>query len=573
MPPTPHTLAHPDDWEEALGAVAGPQLVLAGPGTGKTQFLAHRAARLIEAGTPAPAVVVLTFSRRSASELEGRIENLLTRPASGATATTFHSFAHRLVETSRAAQGRAMPVLMTGPEQVRLVGQLLSSEDPSRWPSPFRPLLSTVTFAAEVADFVMRCQERLLTGPQLAELAEKRADWSALPAFLTAYRHALDQTARVDYGTLLLEAVDVISRGEHTDQFEYVLVDEYQDTSPVQTRLAESLAGPGGNITVAADPHQSIYSFRGADLDNVEGFVDRMKGRTGQDPTVWLLSRSLRVPAPILESARRIVAPNPVAGPLRLDVTPAAHPGTVEAYTFDQRSAEAEWIAGEVERLHRADGVQLREMAVVVRSTRHLLPELSRALERRRIPHDRPDTRLVDHPAIRMIHDVVIAATSAPNGDERRRAVRRLLLGPLLHLPLGLERDLVRRSRREGAGWPETIRQYLPDATSLADLIDDPTWATDLPAVQGFWHVWDNLPHLESLVIDPERGDYRAAWTSLARMLDRQSQRDTDITLAAWFEATLAGDFEETPLLSFSRPEHDRLVVTTLHQAKGLEFQ
>src|SRR5690606_33677722 len=98
--------------------------------------------------------------------------------------------------------------------------------------------------------------------------------------------------------------------------------------------------------------------------------------------------QSFRVPAQIMESARRLLAPN-LRGGAHLP-RPAHHEGTVEAFTFDQRSAEAEWIASEVERLWRSDGLPLSEIAVLVRSTRHLLPELSRALDRRQIPHDRP---------------------------------------------------------------------------------------------------------------------------------------------------------------------------------------
>src|SRR5690606_39470916 len=131
----------------AVGGVTGPQLILAGPGTGKTLFLARRVAHLLGTGVPASRILVLTFSPRAAAELEARISALLPRPVSGATASTFHSFAHRLVEAHRHRRGEPMPVLLTGPEQVRLVGRLLEAEDPADWPVTFRPLLSTPTLA------------------------------------------------------------------------------------------------------------------------------------------------------------------------------------------------------------------------------------------------------------------------------------------------------------------------------------------------------------------------------------------------------------------------------------------
>jgi ATP-dependent exoDNAse (exonuclease V) beta subunit len=334
--------------------------------------------------------------------------------------------------------------------------------------------------------------------------------------------------------------------------------------------LAQLLAGDQANLTAAADPNQSIYGFRGADPDNVSRLLPSLT-TGGRQATIYVLGRSLRVPGEILDSARRLVEAN---GPAldAGDVAPAGHDGQVEAYTFDQRSAEAEWIAAEIETLRVVEGVPLDQMAVLVRSTRHLLPELSRALDRRGIVHDRPDTRLVDHPAIRLISDVVAAGVSPDNSREAELAVRRLLLGPLLALPLARERELNRLGRISSMPWHRLISEELPDATALADLIADPGWATDLPAVEGFWHLWDRLPGLDRLVLDPDRHDYRIAWATFARLLDRQSERDDAISLAAYLEAASTGDFEASPQLRHVRHDDERLVVTTLHQAKGLEF-
>lgn len=564
-------LSGPDDWADALADTDGPQLVLAGPGTGKTEFLARRVAHLIENGTPAASILVLTFSRRAAAELEARISRLLPGPVADATAATFHSVAFRLLEMHHHAESTDIPVLLTGPEQVRLVARLLATEDPSRWPSTFRTLLGTTTFADEVADFVMRCHERLIDPSMLAEMAADRADWRALPAFLTRYHRELEAIGRIDYGTLLSRAVALAARGGPLEQYSHVIVDEYQDTSPVQALLAEHAAGDDANLTVAADPHQSIYSFRGADLENVSRLIPAMRARDREVKTV-VLGRSLRVPREILDSARRLVDPNP-PGPLaRIEVEAAGHTGEVQAYVFDQRSAEAEWIAAEIERLRVGENMPLTAMAVVVRSTRHLLPELSRALDRRHIPHDRPNTRLVDHPAIRIVSDLVQAGVAPPNTPDADLAVRRLLLGPLVGLSLGRERDLTRRGRSGSVPWPDLIRSELPEAAVLADLISDPRWATEFPAVDGFWHVWDRMPGLEKLVHDPDRADYRAAWASFARSLERQAERDPSVSLLDFLDAAATGDFEASPLLSFSRTEEEHLVVTTLHQAKGLEF-
>lgn len=566
------TLNGPSDWSDAIADVDGAQLVLAGPGTGKTEFLARRVAHLIGTGVPATSILVLTFSRRAAAELERRIRMHLDRPVSGATASTFHSFAHRLLERHRHRNGQPSPSLLTGPEQVRVVSDLLVQEDPDDWPVTFRPLLTTGTFAAEVADFMMRCHERLLEPDDLVRIAGERADWRTLPGFQARYRSRLSDLGKVDYGTLLAEAVNLSGDTALTEQFSHVVVDEYQDTSPAQARLAQLVAGEPANLTVAADPHQSIYSFRGADVANVAAFPKAMSER-GRPVTTIILARSHRVPAAILASAGRLVAPNRLEGLPSMELIPADHSGEVEAYTFDQRSAEAEWIASEVERLAVSENVPLHSMAVLVRSTRHLLPELSRALDRRHIPHDRPDARLIDHPAIRMIVDVVASALAPPRSMERALAVRRLLLGPLVGLSLARERQVARAAARSTGSWADLLRSEVPEASPLPELMSDSAWATEVPAVDGFWHLWDRLPGLDSLVTDPRRADYRSAWSTFARMLERQAERDPGVCLAETLDATSAGDFEATPLLSFTRPDEDRLAVTTLHQAKGLEFE
>lgn len=557
------TLLGPDDWEEAIADTAGLQLVLAGPGTGKTEFLARRAAHLLQTGVPGSDILILSFSRRSAAALDARIAHRLDRPLGGAGATTFHSFAHRLLEEHHFSEGRSVPILLTGPEQVRFVSRLLAQEEPTEWPLTFRPLLTSSTLAAEVADFVMRCHERLIDPLRLGEMARERADWRALPAFLDRYRAALREAGKIDYGLLVAEAVEILSS---TDPgFSHVIVDEYQDTSPAQARLAR-LAARSGNLTVAGDPNQSIYSFRGAEPGNVQDFRHEVSEARGR---VYVLGRSFRVPAAILASAHRLVAANPPSfGPAPV---PADHDGGVEVYTFDQRSAEAEWIAGEVERLWHSEGLPLTSIAVLVRSTRHLLPELSRALDRRAIPHDRPDVRLVDHPAIRLFHDTVVAATSPEGTPDRDLALRRLLLGPAVGMSLAAERELTRTRRRRGLAWPAALGDAPVDTAGLAELLEDTSWATEMPAVDGFWHAWDRMPGLEGLVNDPTRADYRRAWHSFSRMLERQTERDPTISLAESLEASLSGDFEAAPLLRISRSEG--LVVTTLHQAKGLEFE
>ncbi len=566
----PEVRIDPDAWDQAVADTEGPQLVVAGPGAGKTEFLARRALYLIEEhGVSPEGVLLLTFSRRGAADLRTRITARLDRSFTVIPTSTFHSFAFRLLESLSTES--PMPTLLTGPEQVALVAQLLAEEEPERWPLPFRPLLTTNTFAEEVADFVLRCQEQLIGPEQLARRAQERSDWRGLPEFLERYQAALGERGRIDYGTLQSAAVQVLESTQAQQrvaaQFHHVLVDEYQDTTPAQARLLQQLYRPHRNLTVAGDPYQSIYSFRGAELGNVAAFPAEFPDAAGRPARRLVLTTSFRVPAEILQAAVRVTAGGELpgaAGP----VIPAPGRGSVETYGFDQRSHETEWIASQIQRLHLRDHIPYRRMAVLVRSKQRFLPEMSRALERRGIPHDIPDRRLVDHPAVRVVLDAVGAAA----GHERAASLRRVLLGPLFALPLSAVRQLERDQARGTDTWAQLIHRSVPDGDALADLIAEPRWALDSPAAEGFWHLWSHLPQFVTAVADPGRRSDRAAWSSLAQVLARLNERDPGATLADYLRWSEAEDFEATPLLEYTAPDEDRLVLTTLHQAKGVEF-
>ena len=421
----------------------GAQLIVAGPGTGKTEFLVQRVAHLVNSGRARrDQVSLLTFSRRASGDMRRRVGVAVGGSGVPVDASTFHSLALRLLEVGNDGK---RPIPLTPPEQVALVADLLAKEDPEHWPLTYRGILTTRGFASEIADFLTRCSERLLSPADLEGHAEERADWRGIPGLFRRYRETLEILERTDYGTLLVSAVEMLrtTQGQElASGFRYVIVDEYQDTSPAQAELAGLLAVSHGNITVAGDPYQSIYSFRGAELRNISQFADQHP-----DLTRIVLDQSLRVPAEILESALRVVSSGELpgsAGPVHA----AEHSGRVEAYVFDQETSEADWIAREVEHVIRVQGVRPSAVAVLVRSKRELINELSRALDRRSIPHDSPDSRVVDHPAVRVFDDLALVA--ALEGDARvatpgekgdaDRAMRRILLGPLVSLSLGRER-------------------------------------------------------------------------------------------------------------------------------------
>jgi superfamily I DNA/RNA helicase/RecB family exonuclease len=564
----------PDEWTKALDDADGYQIVVAGPGTGKTEFLVHRVAHLVETSRARrDQILVLTFSRRAARSIGDRINQRLGGSTVPVEATTFHSLALRVLEST--ADG-VRPTPLTTPEQIAAVRDLLVTENPDNWPLTYRGVLRTSGFAEEVADFLMRCSERLLSPSDLEERASVRPDWRGIPAFYERYLTRLDESGRVDYGTLLVKAVNTLESGEAksvTDQYRYVLVDEFQDTSPAQARLGELLSGPTGNLTVTGDPYQSIYSFRGAELRNISDFEE-----SHSDFKRIVLEGSFRVPESIMTAALRVISSGQLpgsAGP----VQPAGHTGRVEAYIFDQETAEAEWIAAQVDRAIHTEGKMPSELAILVRSKQEMFNELSRALTRRSIPHERPDRRLIDHPAIQLIADLVTLAvddTDPTSEDASSLAVeaadtaaRRIVLGPLFGHSLGRQRALW-SERRRGATWHDVFASQ-DGFADLVRLLGESSWATDRPAVDAFWHVWTSLDSFASVVSDASRKSWRRAYSSFSQVLDRQADRDPELNLIQFFRLSDDESFEALPLLTYSSGA-PAVVLTTLHQAKGLEF-
>lgn len=570
-PSTTRVIADVADWQIALADFRGPQLVVGGPGTGKTEFLVRRALHLVESAAVSPtAVTILGFSRRGVAELTDRIRAGAAGALGPLDIATFHSYAARLLEIDPEAAGWAInPQLLTGPEQVALIERLLRAEDPAAWSTAFAPLLGSKTFAREVTDLILRAAEQMHSPTSLAAL--ERSDWRGLPEFLARYRQTLRRIGKVDYGTLIATAVELVAAqsvrsGPLTEAF--LLVDEYQDTTPAQVRLLRALQTNGCHITAAADPYQSIYSFRGASVENVAGFEADLGG-TDRVPTRIVLSTSFRTPAAILDAAVAVTSTR-LPGATGV-VVPAAGRGSVEAYLFDQQVEEAEWIAGEVQRLHLVEGMPFGAIGVFVRSKRRLLAELSRALDRRHIPHDLPGSRLSDQPAVRLLLDLVAAATGCDGQPTTNLAMRRVLLGPGVGLTLGALRRLEQQQRVSGS-WAASLRSRLPEWSKLADLLIDPSWAETMRAADGLWHVWSNFPDFETMVADPSRFEERAAWRSLTQVIGRWAERNPEGTLVDYRRLAVGEDFEAEPLLSYRRPEADRLVVTTLHQAKGMEL-
>ncbi|MGW4890038.1 UvrD-helicase domain-containing protein [Streptomyces murinus] len=386
----------------------GPLLVLAGPGTGKTTTLVESVAARIARGADPERILVLTFSRRAAVDLRDRMA-LRIGAARAPRATTFHSYSYALVRAHQDSGLFVEPLrLLSGPEQDVTVRELLAGQPELerlglthvRWPDELRACLTTRGFADEVRAVLARSRELGLAPDALDAFARRigRPDWRAAAAFLAEYLDVLDLQGVIDYAELVHRAVLLARRPEVAAdlaaRYDAVYVDEYQDTDPAQVRLLHALAGGGRTLVALGDPDQSIYTFRGADVNGILGFPDAFPRPDGGPAPVQVLRTNRRSGARLLAATRLITQRMPLprlpADKVRAhrEPTAARDGGRAEVYTYPTPGTELDNIADILRRAHLEDGLPWREMAVLVRAGARSLPTLRRALTAAGVPLD-----------------------------------------------------------------------------------------------------------------------------------------------------------------------------------------
>ncbi|MFI6346567.1 ATP-dependent helicase [Streptomyces sp. NPDC050560] len=418
----------------------GPLLVLAGPGTGKTTTLVEAVTRRIARGADPERVLVLTFSRAAAVELRDRMAR---RVPAGRTplATTFHSFSYALVRAHQEADVFAEPLrLLSGPEQDVAVRELLAGQIDAeraglarvRWPAELRACLTTRGFADEVRAVLARSRELGLGPRELHSFAARlgRPDWGAAAAFLAEYLDVLDMRGVIDYAELVHRAALIAAAPgapSIASRYDAVYVDEYQDTDAAQVRLLRALAGGGRTLCAFGDPDQSVYAFRGADVNGILDFPDAFRRPDGAPARVAVLAAARRSRARLLAAtrdlARRMPLPRLPADVARAhrDLAPPHDGGTVEVYTCPTAGAELDHTADILRRAHLEDGVPWNEMAVLVRSGGRAIPSLRRALTAAGVPveTDGDDVPLRHEPAVAPLLTALRAVAEAVVRDPR----------------------------------------------------------------------------------------------------------------------------------------------------------
>ncbi|UZD54460.1 ATP-dependent helicase [Caldimonas aquatica] len=556
--------------QHGVGQPSAPALlVVAGAGSGKTMTLAARVARLVLAGADPQRLLLLTFSRRAAQEMERRAGQLLQQ-ALGQTSTrrppelpwagTFHAIGARLLReyAARVGLSEQFTVLDRGDAE-DLMGWLREEQGLGRTHKRF-PLKGT---CLAIYSRAVNSEERLVDVLQLHY--PWCAEWAAeLKGLFRAYVSAKQAQRVLDYDDLLLYWAQMMEDGrlarELGERFQHVLVDEYQDTNRLQARILRALKPDGRGLTVVGDDAQAIYGFRAAEVRNILDFPSQFE----PPARVVTLERNYRSTQPILDASNAVIerAAERHAKRLWTDRRDGPRPQLV---TVEDDMAQARWVADQV-LAHREGGLALRRQAVLFRSSLHSAA-LELELMRRNIP-------FVKYGGLKFLEaahvkDVLSLLRWVENPRSRLAGFRvaqlvpgigpaaaRRLLDAIHEQADPLAALAAFKPPSAAAGqWPELVRAF----TRLRR--GEVAWPDEVAyAVQ--WY----RPMLERLYEDV--AVRLADLDQLARIAAGYSSRERFLT-----ELTLDPPEATSDEAGAPGRDEDYLILSTIHSAKGQEWQ
>ncbi len=548
-----------DDQKQAVMHGEGPLLVVAGAGSGKTRVLTYRIAALLARSLAQPhEVLAVTFTNKAAREMAGRVEALVGGSLRGGFVGTFHRFALQLLRNHPREAG--LPerfAIADDDEQRQIIDRLLKRlEIPSARLSP-RAARARISAA-----------KNALLDPKDVE-RRARGDAERLVARLyAAYQGELRAAGAVDFDDMLLGAVSLLERHDAlrkslASRFRWLLVDEYQDTNLAQARLVRLLGGKAPNLTAVGDEDQSIYRWRGAEVENILNFEAAY-------PTahVVTLGRNYRSTEPILRAAAAVIERNSRRRPKKLS-SEVGSGAPVSMFLAADEADEARFVADEIAR-QRAS-VSAGQIAVLFRVNAQSRP-FEAEMVRRAVPY------------------VVVGGTRFWERKEVRDALAylRLMVAPddalafrrAVHAPArGIGQVTIDHLESAAGTWgvslPEAARR-LPDELTPRARLALGEFSGLIEHLRG---VAGAAPAEEVVRELLERSGLSAQYASDEEE-DRARRANLDQLVAAAAEARergldLAGFLDEVALLTDAdmRREGDGVQLSTLHAAKGLEFE
>jgi len=557
---------------EAVEALDGPVLMLAGAGTGKTRALTARIAHLIALGRARPGeILAVTFTNKAAREMKARIARLLGETVEGMPwLGTFHSVSVKILRRhaelvgSGAVHLKPSFTILDTDDQLRLLKQIIAAGniDEKRWP------------ARMLAGLIDGWKNRALT-PSRVPGEESFAFDGRGAALYAAYQERLLALNAVDFGDLLLHCVtlfqahpDILARWQ--DRFRYILVDEYQDTNAAQYLWLRLLAQAHRNICCVGDDDQSIYGWRGAEVGNILRFEQDFPGAR-----VIRLEQNYRSTAEILAAASGLIAAN--KGRLGKTLWTEAEGGErVRLIGHWDSEAEARWIGEEIEAFHGGHRAvigrrDLNDIAILVRATHQM-----RAFEDRFMTIGLP-YRVIGGPRFYERQEIrdAMAYFRLAVSPEDDLAFERIVNVPRRGLGEKAVQAVHAEARNRGlpllAAAAAAVQAEVLKGKAAAGL-------RELVQGMGRWHADALDPavnHVELAERILDESGYTAMWQN-DRSPDAPGRLDNLKELVKALEEfeNLQGFLEHVALVmdASGGEQADEVSIMTLHAAKGLEF-
>ena len=559
--------------QAAVTHVEGPLLVLAGPGSGKTRVVTHRIAYLIEQGVPSREILALTFTNKAAEEMSKRLDALA--PDHYVWMGTFHRFCARLLRTYADAVGLSPNYSIYDVEDARRVVRRLLSEVMGVTRSPGDKSGSGTATPAAVYSAISSAKNRLVM-PDEFHSRPGHAVGMAVQMIYPLYQQALMDANAVDFDDLLLHTVSLLRhnpeiRRSLDERFRFVLVDEYQDTNSAQYIIAKALSVDYPNLAVTGDPDQSIYGWRGANLNNILEFEsDYPEVKTVR------LEQNYRSTKRILDVADKLIARNVrrkkktlfTENPEGRRVRLASH-----QTHYDEAAGLADMIMEEVEA-----GRRFKDFAVFYR-VNALSRAVEDALRERRIPYQ--IIRGLEFYQRREVKDV-LAYLKVVNNPRDEGSLLRIINTPARRIGKATVEKVLAHAGEHGLSALEAVfacrsipalkKQPASSVAKFADLMAKLADAADRPVEELLGLVLSETGYVEELEESGSEEDLdRAAnvreLLTVARQFD-EKESDPDASPLEQFleEVSLVSDTDDW------EEDDDRVTLMTLHASKGLEF-
>ena len=538
--------------QEAVFSPDGPTLVIAGAGSGKTRTLVYRVAWLVEKGIPPERILLLTFTRKASQEMLRRVEIMLERSCQEVAGGTFHSLAYKLLRIHGAAIGLKSPLtVLDRKDSEEIVGKIIkqkgwdkNKDRPDK--KEFLELLSRIVnrgqgFEEGLSSSVFE------TGPSLSQLKDLNREYETFKK-----EHGL-----LDYDDLLSHCLQLFRQETQVAQklasyYQYVLVDEYQDTNLLQAEMVRHLAR--GNVMVVGDDSQSIYGFRGAHFKNILDFPNQYPGTR-----LIKLEENFRSSQPILNLANKVISYSKerYSKCLFTRLKQGEPPRCLEV---PYEEAQSQYVTQQLQEFHR-QGIPWQEMAVLFRAGHHSF-NLEVFLQKQGIPFKKyGGRRFVEGAHIKDLLSYLKAAHN-PKDVLAWERILKLLDG------LGPKRaqEIVERmavcpdwaSRLECLAQFPRLKSQLTDFSALFQALVDQPLQTPTEALELIWGYYKNL--MPALYEEPQR---------------RQKEIEEIIRVSYNYTETeaLLGDLSLEVYEEQEDLEKDRLILSTVHSAKGLEWR